>query len=469
MKKNILILGAGPSGLSVGYGVKKNNPNIDIKIIEKKSKVGGLAGSFKSQDDFIDYGPHRLSVQNKVIKSIAESLLGSNLLINKSQHGVEFKGKLYQFPPKIKDLLNLKSIYIIFKLVISYILGKFHWFINRYKNENFNEFILHQFGSFFLNEIAKPMSNKVWGDSNKIDPNFVTQRFSMIKPFEIFKQFIFPSPKLNPSTFYYPKYGGFQSLWTSMSDKLITNGVELSLNSFPSKIYIKNNKIIKIEINDNNENKIVETANSSIVSTIPIINLIQVLENKNDILIDLAKKIRIRSMYLVVLKFSQPQTLPYRTLIFPEKKFIFNRIFEQNLYSKDSITNNKSVIVADITFDKNDHNFINEKEILEKTKKQISELSYVDINKLNDIKIKKVEYAYVSPELETRKNFDMIKKELDKIENLNLLGRFGVGDYDNSDYAIINGLNLADLLTSKISDIDYSLKKSKSSESKIIG
>ena len=70
--------------------------------MKKKNQVGGLAGSFRSNDDFIDYGPHRLAVQNETIKSIAESLLGSNLIINKSQHGVEFKGKLYQFPPKIK-------------------------------------------------------------------------------------------------------------------------------------------------------------------------------------------------------------------------------------------------------------------------------------------------------------------------------------------------------------------------------
>ena len=115
-------------------------------------------------------------MQNETIKSIAESLLGSNLAINKSQHGVEFKGKTPSIFPKIKDLINFKSFLIILKLVTSYISGKFHWFINRYKSENFNEFILHQFGSFFLEEIAKPMS-KVWGDSNKIDPNFVTQGF----------------------------------------------------------------------------------------------------------------------------------------------------------------------------------------------------------------------------------------------------------------------------------------------------
>ena len=118
-------------------------------------------------------------------------MLKSNILINKTRHGVQFKNRLYQFPPKIKDLLNIKSIILIFKITTSYFLGKIHWFINRYGNESFNQFIHHQFGKFFLKEIVKPMSTKVWGDSNKIDPNFVTQRFSMIKPFEIFKQFIY--------------------------------------------------------------------------------------------------------------------------------------------------------------------------------------------------------------------------------------------------------------------------------------
>mgnify|MGYP000851184999 FL=1 len=469
MKKKILILGAGPSGLSVAYGAKKNNSEIDIKVIEKKNQVGGLAGSFKSGDDFIDYGPHRLSVQNSIIKSIAESLLESNLIINKSQHGVEFNDKLYQFPPKIKDLLNIKSILIIYKLVISYISGKFHWFINRYKNENFNEYILHQFGNFFLNEIAKPMSNKVWGDSDKIDPNFVTQRFSMVKPFEIFKQFIFPSPKLNPSTFYYPKFGGFQAIWDAMSEKLKNNNVDICLNSFPTKIIIENEKIIKIQYKEDDNIKTIDTLNTSVVSTIPILNLVKIIDLKSEKLVEMAKKIRVRSMYLVVMKFNQNQTLPYRTLIFPEKKFIFNRIFEQNLYSQDSVKTDRSVIVADITYDRNDKNYEDENKILEKTTEQISKLDYIDMTNLINIELKKVEFAYVSPEIETRKNFDLIRKELEKIDNLHLLGRFGVGDYDNSDYAIINGLNLSDLLTSKITSIDYSLKKSKSTDSKIVG
>ena len=146
MKTNkVIILGAGPSVLSTEYGVKKNS-HIDIQIFEKKNKVGGLAGSFEIGNDIIDYGPHRLAIQNPQIKNIAESLLKTNILVNKSQHGVQFKEKLYQFPPKIKDLININ---LIFKIIISYFLGKIHWFVNRYGSENFNDFIHHQFGQFF--------------------------------------------------------------------------------------------------------------------------------------------------------------------------------------------------------------------------------------------------------------------------------------------------------------------------------
>ena len=466
-KSKIIILGAGPSGLSTAYGVKKNS-SIDVEIFEKKNKVGGLAGSLSLDNDYIDYGPHRLSIQNLKIKTIAESLLKSNILIKKTQHGVQFKNRLYQFPPKIIDLINFKSIILIFKITISYLSGKIHWFVNRYASENFNQFIHHQFGKFFLNEIAKPMCTKVWGDSEKIDPNFVTQRFSMIKPFEIFKQFIFPSPKLNPSIFYYPKYGGFQAIWNAMQTSLKNNNVKINLESYPTKIYIENNKIKYLEIKNREEVVKINTENSIIVSSIPIFNLIKIMNIDNNNLLELSKKVRLRSMYLVIMKFSQNQTLPYRTLIFPEKEFIFNRIFEQNLYSRDTVEVNKSVIVADITFDKG-RNFYDGEKIKKIVKEQINTLKYIDINKLESIKVELVEHAYVSPEEETRRNFQFIETKLNEIENLELIGRFGAGEYDNSDYAILNGLNLSDYLSSKISKIEYTQIRSATSQEKIIG
>ena len=60
-------------------------------------------------------------------------------------------------------------------------------------------------------------------------------------------------------------------------------------------------------------------------------------------------------------------------------------------------------------------------------------------------------------------------KKLSEIENLELIGRFGVGEYDNSDYAILNGINLSKYLTSEISKIEYDLVKSGGNQQKILG
>ena len=69
------------------------------------------------------------------------------------------------------------------------------------------------------------------------------------------------------------------------------------------------------------------------------------------------EQIKIRSMYLFIYKFNQIETLPIRTLIFPQKNIIFNRIFEQNKYSKETVEKQKSIIIGDVTFDINNNPF----------------------------------------------------------------------------------------------------------------
>jgi protoporphyrinogen oxidase len=41
-KIKMCIIGAGPSGLCTAKEIQENNPNIDIKIFEKSSDIGGV-------------------------------------------------------------------------------------------------------------------------------------------------------------------------------------------------------------------------------------------------------------------------------------------------------------------------------------------------------------------------------------------------------------------------------------------
>jgi protoporphyrinogen oxidase len=469
-KKKIIILGAGSTGLSVALGLSEELKK-DCVILEKKIKVGGLAGSFNCNNDIVDYGPHRLSIENPKIKNIAENLLGPNLLLKKSQHGVFYKNKIYQFPPRLIDLLSAKTIYEGTRFLISYIIAKFKWITSRFDDDTFKSVIINNFGFYFFENIANPMSIKVWGDTDKIDPTFVAQRFSLIKPKEIIKKFLFTKKNLNPSTFYYPKYGGYQSIWNAMSEKLKNEGVSIVTTEEIFEINLENNKIISIVTKNKNSDKLTnyDLSQGHLVSTIPINYLLKSFKNNNfKDLEKLSSKIRYRSMFLILFKFDQPKTLPFRTMIFPEQDIIFNRLFEQNQYSRECVESGKSLIIADVTFDKN-LTYYSKEEVLKKTKKDLKKISCIDFKKIYEENIFLVEYAYVSPEIETKKIFFEIEKKLSIISNLSILGRFSIGEYDNSDYAIINGLNLSKFLNGEINKNEYTDIKNKNSNLTILG
>ena len=136
-------------------------------------------------------------------------------------------------------------------------------------------------------------------------------------------------------------------------------------------------------------------------------------------------------MILFSAEFKQNRTLPNRTLIFPSKDFIFNRLFEQNLYSRKTVEKNYSVIVADITCDPTDeiYNF-SDKKIADIVLDDLEKLSYINLTKINSWKVTRVPFAYMVPDINSRYILKDITDKLSNIENLDLLGRFSIGEYD---------------------------------------
>ena len=107
----VVILGAGATGLGTGLGLALHGYEGQVLLIERKTTPGGLAGSFRWKSHTVDHGPHRLSPNITRVRVLAEELLGPDCLIKKSQHGVQFRGKLYQFPPRVIDWITPLSLW----------------------------------------------------------------------------------------------------------------------------------------------------------------------------------------------------------------------------------------------------------------------------------------------------------------------------------------------------------------------
>ena len=57
---NIVIIGAGPAGLTSAYELLKNNPDkYNVTIVEAENKIGGLSATIHYGKNQYDIGPHR--------------------------------------------------------------------------------------------------------------------------------------------------------------------------------------------------------------------------------------------------------------------------------------------------------------------------------------------------------------------------------------------------------------------------
>lgn len=452
----VVILGAGSTGLGTALGLALNGYERDVLVIEKNSRPGGLAGSFRWKTHTIDHGPHRLSPNITSVRVIAEELLGPDILTNKNWHGVQLGGTLYQFPPRVSDWITPRSLRHLVAFSWSFAVSQVAWVTRRFSPDTFRSTLVRKFGRRFYDVIAHPMAEKVWGNPDDIDPAFVSQRFAHVHPYELLKRVVVPRQELNPSIHYYPRHG-YQQLWDSMAGYLVRDGQSIWLAAEPTRIEVENNRIVRLVVATPDGDTEVTGTDLTVVATIPIASLVRLLTGiDTTTLRDHASAVKVRSMALVLFEFDQPRTLPFRTVIYPEREFCFNRLFEQNQYSRDTVEPGRSVVVADITDPRGDARMkVTDAELIEMVRRDMAKLPYLALDRVTDAAVRRVEFAYVTPDLETRRRIYLIEHELKQIANLVLVGRFAVGEYDNSDYAIDNGMTLGAMITGRISKLEY--------------
>ena len=74
MEEKVIIVGAGPAGLTAAYQLIKNSKYKPI-IIEKEDFIGGLSRTFNYKGNRIDIGGHRFFSKSKIVNGIWQELL----------------------------------------------------------------------------------------------------------------------------------------------------------------------------------------------------------------------------------------------------------------------------------------------------------------------------------------------------------------------------------------------------------
>ena len=500
MKKKVIIIGAGPAGLTAGYELLKNSKDYEVIILEREWQVGGISKTINYNGNRMDLGGHRFFTKDDKINNIWKEILpiqgkgsyddiklginnkeyvkkGPNpekedkvFLIRNRVSRIFYNKKFFDYPVSlsfntIKNLGFFKTIQSGFSYIKSMIIKK--------DESNLENFYINRFGKKLYSIFFKGYTEKLWGRSpSDIDSSWGKQRVKGLSITEVLKDVfyrVFKIKNKNKETsliesFYYPKYGPGQ-MYEEMEKAFVKMGGKVLKNHNVIKINNSNNKIESIVCTYNN--KEIEITGDIFISSMAIKDLISGMNKVPNKIYDIAVNLPYRDFVtigLVVDKLKIKNKTKIKTLnnIVPDTwiyiqstDFKMGRIQVFNNWSPYLVKDIKNTISLGLEY------FCFENDSLwnssDSTLKELAFNELIEMGILEndtnilDYHVERVVKAYPAY-FDSYKDFDKVKEYLNKCSNLYCIGRNGQHRYNNMDHSMGTAIECVNNILNNIKD-----------------
>src|SRR5688572_25945194 len=157
--ESILIIGAGPAGLTAAYELSKHG--YTGTILEADDVVGGISRTVERDGWRFDIGGHRFFTKVKPVEELWHEILpDEDFLLRPRKSRIYYDGKFYDYPLKAMNALRNLGIVESTLSVGSYAMAR----IRPPKDqENYEGWLVARFGWRLYRTFFKTYTEKVWG------------------------------------------------------------------------------------------------------------------------------------------------------------------------------------------------------------------------------------------------------------------------------------------------------------------
>ena len=462
--RKVVIIGAGPAGLTAAYNLLKNSKNFEVVVLEENSQVGGLSKTVIYDGNRMDLGGHRFFTKDDEILNMWETILpiGNEkkdkvLLERPRVSHIFYNGKYFDYPVNLSfktiKCLGLKDTIVA---GFSYLKTFFH----KLPEDNLENFYINRFGKKLYEVFFKDYTEKLWGIAPiNIDSSWGSQRVTGISIKEVLKDYfkrLFKIKDKNKQTslidkFLYPKYGP-GLMYEELSNLVTKLGGKVLLNSKVIGIKRKDNIVKEIIYQENNTIKKVNC--DYLISSMPIKDLINAMNSVPKTIKNMANKLPYRDYVTVgvILDKIKNMNLNDTWIYVQSKKQKIGRIQVFNNWSK-YLVNDKNTISLGLEYFCNENDdfwLMDDDKLKELAISELLEMSIIDKDtKVLNYHIERVKKAYPAY-FGAYRNFPKIKKYLDDINNLYCIGRNGMHRYNNMDHSMKTALVCTDIIINNL-------------------
>lgn len=465
MSKTVIIIGAGPAGLTAAFELLKTTDMQPI-VIEQSQAIGGISQTLAYKGNKMDIGPHRFFSKSDVVMNLWKELLPieeattqntQKMLVVNRLTRIFYLRKFFDYPITInrKTLSNLGFIRLC-KVAWSYL-----W-IRAFplkKTETLEDFFINRFGKELYNTFFKDYTEKLWGvPCHEIAADWGAQR---VKELSISKALLHALKTLwkkeksleqkNTQTsliekFLYPALGAGQ-MWETMAKQIEQRGGKIIKNAKVVKIHTSNNSIESIVYKNISTGEEITLKGDYFLSSMPVQELITAIQTAPEEVKKISDGLLYRDLILVGLlvnKFKIGQ-IPDNWIYVQEREVRIGRMEVFNNFSPYMVADPSKIWLTleyfcnegDSLWQKDDKTFI------QFAIEELQRIDIIDEKEVVDSCIHRTLKAYPAY-FGSYSQFHQIRNFTDSLENLFLIGRNGMHKYNNMDHSMLTAISAID-------------------------
>lgn len=514
MRKRVVVIGAGPAGLTATYELLKSDGDYELIVLEETRDIGGISKTVSYKGNRMDMGGHRFFSKIPKVNEWWESMmptqgflpiddriLGRQMTVAPGgadpektdrvmlkRHRISrifFMGRFFDYPISMKKetFLNMGFVNTM-KCGFSYIAAMIH----KLPEDNLENFYINRFGKKLYSLFFEYYTENLWGrHPREINASWGSQRIKGLSVTAVIMDVmgrIFKGKNRKTETsligeFAYPKLGPGQ-LWEITAEEITKMGGKIIQEAHVTKVQKNGNNIITGVEYENGGGKSFFMDADIVISSMPLRDLIGGMNDVPKEVRRIAEGLPYRD-YMTIGVLVDKLKLKNQT----QRKTIGNIAPDCWVYVQDrtvkmgrfQIYNNWSpYMVADLEhtvwlgleyFVQEGDSFWNmeDKEFSDMAVKEMIHLGLIDSkDNVLDTHLERVKKAYPAY-FDTYDEIDNLIDYLNTIPNLYCVGRNGQHRYNNIDHSmctsfeavknILNGIQSKDNIWAVNTEKEY--------------
>jgi len=448
----VIIIGAGCAGLAAGIALQKRN--IKTTIVEKSSRVGGLAGGVEIGGNIYEYGPHIFHTTDPEILADIKRFCGDVLQPFKRSIKIKFGSRYFSYPLSLLDIVTklppLTVLMAGLSLAKHMLLGVF---LGSDGLDNSEKVLRRYYGDVLYRIFFRDYIEKVWGmKAAEMSPHFAGQRlpkFSLKKfVLRLWWKLVEPPLKEVKTDGYveevegefFTTSKGFSLICERLADEYNKSGGTIILNAEVTSIVSDNGRCRSVRWKNNSQ--LQEKRCSWVVSTMPISLLPGVIRPSPPRDVHLAaESLRFRGIIFVGLLVSKPTVLPASFMYFRDKTF--NRITDLARFGVEISPRGATILIAEITAQPDSPVWLNDRGTGDIVVSELVADRLISRTDVLDVNVFKAEHGYPIYSVGYDVQAAKVNQYVTDCKNLFSIGRQGSFAYINTHVAMKMGYETA--------------------------